>query len=65
METEAAAEVTGEATHWSKLDSKAMKVVELRAELDARGQPSKGIKANLAAKLQECLDQEKVNNIDL
>ena len=64
METEAAAEVTGEATHWSKLDSKAMKVVELRAELDARGQPSKGIKANLAAKLQECLDQEKVNNID-
>merc|ERR1719471_1515058 len=59
METEAAAEVTGEATHWSKLDSKAMKVVELRAELDARGQPSKGIKANLAAKLQECLDQEK------
>ena len=59
METEAG-EGPGEATHWSQLDTKAMKVVELRAELEARGQPSKGVKLQLAAKLQECLDNEKV-----
>merc|ERR1712098_969695 len=59
METEGGEPGTGEATHWSQLDTKAMKVAELRSELTARGQNSKGIKTQLAAKLQQCLDEEK------
>merc|ERR1712111_304692 len=47
------------ATHWAQLDTKAMEVAELRSELTARGQNSKGIKTQLVAKLQECLDKEK------
>ena len=62
MEVEAG-EGTGEATHWSKLDTKSMKVAELRSELSARGQESKGVKATLTAKLQKCLDDEKVGFI--
>merc|ERR1712079_317271 len=53
-------EAAGEATHWSQLDTKSMKVADLRTELNARGQPSKGVKLQLAAKLQACLDEEKV-----
>lgn len=64
MEVEAG-EGTGEATHWSKLDTKSMKVAELRSELSARGQESKGVKATLTAKLQKCLDDEKVGFIRL
>ena len=64
MEVEAG-EGTGEATHWSKLDTKSMKVAELRSELGARGQESKGVKATLTAKLQKCLDDEKVGFIRL
>ena len=64
METEEErAEPTGEATHWAKLDTKNMKVVELRNELDARGQPSKGIKNQLQARLQKCLDSEEVCSV--
>ena len=59
METEGAGK-TGEATHWEKLDTKVMKVAELRAELTARGLDCKGIKAQLAAKLEKCLEEEKV-----
>ena len=59
METEGAGQ-GGEATHWASLDTKTMKVVELRAELTARGQDCKGIKAQLAAKLDACLEEEKV-----
>merc|ERR1712130_65584 len=58
MEVEAG-EGSGEATHWSQLDTKSMKVAELRSELSARGQESKGVKATLTAKLQKCLDDEK------
>ena len=54
-------EAAGEATHWSQLDTKSMKVADLRTELNARGQPSKGVKLQLAAKLQACLDEEKAN----
>ena len=54
------AEPTGEATHWAQLDTKNMKVVELRNELAARGQPSKGIKNQLQARLQKCLQSEEV-----
>ena len=39
---------------------KVMKVAELRAELTARGLDCKGIKAQLAAKLEKCLEEEKV-----
>merc|ERR1712029_509216 len=59
METEGGEPGSGEATHWSQLDTKAMKVAELRSELTARGQNSKGIKTQLAAKLQECMGKEK------
>merc|ERR1711874_763605 len=56
---EESTEPTGEATHWAKLDTKNMKVAELRNELDARGQPSKGIKNQLQARLQKCLKSEQ------
>ncbi|CAJ0579935.1 unnamed protein product, partial [Mesorhabditis spiculigera] len=46
-------------THWSKLDIKTMKVVELRSELAARGLDSKGIKTLLVQRLEEALDKEK------
>ena len=59
MDTEEAGQ-SGEATHWASLDTKTMKVLELRAELTARGQDCKGIKAQLAAKLDACLEEEKV-----
>ena len=59
MDTEEAGQ-SGEATHWGSLDTKTMKVLELRAELTARGQDCKGIKAQLAAKLDACLEEEKV-----
>ena len=57
------AEPTGEATHWAQLDTKNMKVAELRNELDARGQPSKGIKNQLQARLQKCLKSEEVCSV--
>ena len=62
METEEEVGEAGEATHWAKLDTKNMKVAELRNELDARGQPSKGIKNQLQARLQKCLKSEQVNH---
>ena len=40
------------------LDVKSMKVNELRSELDARGLNTKGLKPQLAERLQEALDQE-------
>lgn len=40
------------------MDPAKLKVVELRAELTARGLDSKGIKAVLVARLQEFLDRE-------
>ncbi|KJH47288.1 SAP domain protein [Dictyocaulus viviparus] len=46
-------------THWSKLDLKTLKVPELRAELEARGLETKGVKSLLCKRLQEALDQEK------
>uniref|UniRef100_A0A915DXN7 SAP domain-containing protein n=1 Tax=Ditylenchus dipsaci TaxID=166011 RepID=A0A915DXN7_9BILA len=46
-------------THWSQLNIKTMKVVELREELDARGIDSKGVKNTLFQRLQEALDKEK------
>ena len=63
MEAEASetGDANGEATHWSQLDVKNMKVVELRSELSARGESSKGVKNTLATKLQKLLDEEKVD----
>ncbi|KAJ1346652.1 hypothetical protein KIN20_001523 [Parelaphostrongylus tenuis] len=46
-------------THWSKLDLKTLKVPELRAELEARGLETKGVKSLLCKRLQEALDKEK------
>ncbi|VDK44778.1 unnamed protein product, partial [Cylicostephanus goldi] len=46
-------------THWSKLDPKMLKVPELRAELEARGLETKGVKSLLCKRLQEALEQEK------
>ncbi|CAD6194612.1 unnamed protein product [Caenorhabditis auriculariae] len=62
-----AAEKTGddekpEASHWSKLDTKAMKVAELRLELEARSLETKGIKTLLVQRLQAALDAEKQND---
>ena len=48
-----------EPTAWKLLDIKAMKVNELRAELDARGLNSKGLKALLVARLQEATVKEQ------
>ncbi|KAL7058158.1 hypothetical protein AAHC03_016653 [Spirometra sp. Aus1] len=49
----------GEPTHYSKLDVNVMKVTELRAELAARKLDIKGVKANLLARLQTALEEEK------
>jgi len=46
-------------THWKDLDIKSMKVAELKAELDARGLDTKGLKAVLADRLQEAVEAEK------
>ncbi|XGW25961.1 hypothetical protein V3C99_006960, partial [Haemonchus contortus] len=53
------AEAKERPTHWSKLDPKMLKVPELRAELEARGLETKGVKSLLCKRLQEALDQEK------
>ncbi|XP_066303450.1 cell division cycle and apoptosis regulator protein 1-like isoform X2 [Branchiostoma lanceolatum] len=45
-------------THHTELDPKTMKVNELRAELEARGLNSKGLKSQLIARLTKALKQE-------
>ncbi|CAD5226302.1 unnamed protein product [Bursaphelenchus xylophilus] len=55
-------------THWSELIVKAMKVADLREELDLRGIDSRGVKNALAQRLQEALDKEKEeeeNNVEV
>ena len=52
------AEEKPEPTPGSDLDVKSMKVNELRSELEARGLNTKGLKSQLAARLQEALDKE-------
>ncbi|XP_067931532.1 cell division cycle and apoptosis regulator protein 1-like [Watersipora subatra] len=47
-----------EPTHWSKLDPKTMKVLELRTELEARNVSCKGLKTQLQAKLSKLLKVE-------
>jgi len=44
MEVEASGEGNPKKTHWSQLNIKAMKVAELRSELEARELDSKGVK---------------------
>jgi len=51
--------VVAEPTHWATLDPKAMKVGELRDQLEARGQLNKGLKSQLQARLQKCLKTEQ------
>uniref|UniRef100_A0A1I7XK81 SAP domain-containing protein n=1 Tax=Heterorhabditis bacteriophora TaxID=37862 RepID=A0A1I7XK81_HETBA len=58
-ENEGDVETKEEPTHWSQLDVKSMKVAELRAELEARGLETKGIKTLLAQRLQEAVDKEQ------
>ena len=48
-----------EPTSLDSLDIKGMKVNELRTELDARGLSSKGLKAQLMARLQEAVAKEQ------
>lgn len=57
-------EKKAEPTPWQNLDVKAMKVTELRQELDARGINSKGLKSQLAVRLQKAVkdEQEKEEN---
>ncbi|GAB1295180.1 Cell division cycle and apoptosis regulator protein 1 [Apodemus speciosus] len=46
-------------THWSKLDPKAMKVNDLRKELESRALSSKGLKSQLIARLTKQLKIEE------
>ncbi|XP_076053970.1 cell division cycle and apoptosis regulator protein 1-like isoform X3 [Oratosquilla oratoria] len=46
-------------SHWSTLDPKTMKVMELRMELDARMLNSKGLKSQLIARLTKILKAEQ------
>ena len=57
---ETTGEKKGEASHWATLDTKTMKVGEMRNELEARGQLAKGLKTQLQARLQKCLKSEQV-----
>lgn len=41
------------------LDIKAMKVVDLRQELEARGLNTAGLKSQLATRLQQAIEEEK------
>lgn len=50
---------SSEPTSGKLLDIKTMKVNELRTELDARGLNSKGLKAQLVARLQETVEKEE------
>ena len=53
---------SSEPTSGKLLDIKTMKVNELRTELEARGLNSKGLKAQLAARLQETIEKEAEMN---
>ena len=53
-----------EPTSWKLLDVKAMKVNELRTELDARNMNSKGLKAQLVSRLQETLEKEEMEEMN-
>jgi heterogeneous nuclear ribonucleoprotein U-like protein 1 len=52
-------EISSEPTSWKLLDIKAMKVNELRSELEARSLNAKGLKAQLVARLQEAIQKEQ------
>merc|ERR1711981_1443006 len=56
-------ESSTEPTSWKLLDIKAMKVNELRTELDARGMNSKGLKAQLVSRLQEAVEKEEAEEM--
>lgn len=51
-----------EATHYSKIDLKKIKVDELRLELMARKLDPKGLKAQLLNRLKEALEKEKLDD---
>jgi len=52
-----------EPTHYSKLDLKKLRVDDLRAELLARNLDTKGLKAQLLARLKEAVEIEKVISV--
>lgn len=52
-------EPKGDPTNWQDLDPKTMKVNDLKSELEARGQSSKGLKSQLQARLQKALQTEE------
>ena len=52
-------------THWKELDPKSMKVIELRSELQSRGLDTKGVKTQLAVRLQKALDEEEAKESEV
>ena len=52
-------------THWKELDPKSMKVIELRSELQSRGLDTKGVKTQLAVRLQKALDEEEAKETEV
>lgn len=58
-ESEEASVIKREPTPWNRLDTKSLKVSELREELEARSMSSKGLKNQLLARLQKALKSEQ------
>ncbi|GAB0092404.1 cell division cycle and apoptosis regulator protein 1 [Sergentomyia squamirostris] len=57
-------EMKKEPTHFSQLDTKTMKIQELRDELEARNFSSKGLKPQLAARLAKILKAEASDEVE-
>eukprot|EP00106_Octopus_bimaculoides_P005640 XP_014773082.1 PREDICTED: cell division cycle and apoptosis regulator protein 1-like [Octopus bimaculoides] len=64
-EEEEAMNTEKEPTHFSELDPKTMKIVDLRRELEDRNLSSKGLKSQLIARLTKILKSEKEEEEEL
>ncbi|XP_029635988.1 cell division cycle and apoptosis regulator protein 1 isoform X1 [Octopus sinensis] len=65
QEEEEAMNTEKEPTHFSELDPKTMKIVDLRRELEDRNLSSKGLKSQLIARLTKILKSEKEEEEEL